>query len=139
MRRQRGYRRGFVQQMVEHGVLLFPLENGSAPMYKPPLFHWTATALDRIARVNRVTAFNLRLPSALYAIAGVVLTIIFAWAPLGESGAIAGRADSGRLIPVRERRTSRAGRYDADFFRDARDDELSLDFTDRVRSFDCWR
>ena len=78
----------FVQQMVEHGVLLFPLENGSAPMYKPPLFHWTATALDRIARVNRVTAFNLRLPSALYAIAGVVLTIMFAWAPLGAGGAI---------------------------------------------------
>jgi 4-amino-4-deoxy-L-arabinose transferase-like glycosyltransferase len=78
----------FVQQMVEHGVLLFPLENGSAPMYKPPLFHWTATALDRIARVNRVTAFNLRLPSAFYAVAGVVLTILFAWTPLGEGGAI---------------------------------------------------
>ncbi len=78
----------FVQQMVEHGVLLFPLENGSAPMYKPPLFHWTAAALDRIGRVRKVTAFNLRLPSALYAIAGVVLTIAFAWAPLGEGGAI---------------------------------------------------
>lgn len=78
----------FVQQMVEHGVLLFPLENGSAPMYKPPLFHWTAAALDRVGRVNRVTAFNLRLPSALYAIAGVALTIALAWAPLGESGAL---------------------------------------------------
>jgi 4-amino-4-deoxy-L-arabinose transferase-like glycosyltransferase len=78
----------FVQQMVEHGVLLFPLENGSAPMYKPPLFHWTAAALDRIGGVRKVTAFNLRLPSALYAIAGVALTIAFAWAPLGESGAI---------------------------------------------------
>ncbi len=78
----------FVQQMVEHGVLLFPLENGSAPMYKPPLFHWTAAALDRIGGVRKVTAFNLRLPSALYAIAGVVLTIAFAWAALGEGGAI---------------------------------------------------
>jgi len=78
----------FVQQMVEHGVMLFPLENGSAPMYKPPLFHWTGAALDRIGRVNKVTAFNLRLPSALYAIAGVALTIAFAWAPLGEGGAI---------------------------------------------------
>jgi len=78
----------FVQQMVEHGVLLFPLENGSAPMYKPPLFHWTAAALDRIGGVRKVTAFNLRLPSALYAIAGVALTIAFAWAPLGEGGAI---------------------------------------------------
>ncbi len=78
----------FVQQMVEHGVLLFPLENGSAPMYKPPLFHWTAAALDRIGGVRKVTAFNLRLPSALYAIAGVVLTIAFASAPLGEGGAV---------------------------------------------------
>jgi 4-amino-4-deoxy-L-arabinose transferase-like glycosyltransferase len=78
----------FVQQMVEHGELLFPLENGSAPMYKPPLFHWTAAALDRVGRVSKVTAFNLRLPSALYAIAGVALTIAFAWAPLGEGGAI---------------------------------------------------
>jgi 4-amino-4-deoxy-L-arabinose transferase-like glycosyltransferase len=78
----------FVQQMVEHGVLLFPLENGSAPMYKPPLFHWTAAALDRIGRVRKVNAFNLRLPSALYAIAGVALAIAFAWAPLGEGGAI---------------------------------------------------
>ena len=78
----------FVQQMVEHGVLLFPLENGSAPMYKPPLFHWTATALDRIGAVRRVDAFNLRLPSALYAIAGVALTIAFAWTPLGARGAL---------------------------------------------------
>ena len=78
----------FVQQMVEHGVLLFPVENGSAPMYKPPLFHWTATALDRIGRVAKVTAFNLRLPSALYAIAGVVLTIAFAWRSLGAPSAL---------------------------------------------------
>ncbi|HZO80672.1 MAG TPA: hypothetical protein VFB33_03175 [Candidatus Binataceae bacterium] len=77
----------FVQQMVEHGVLLFPLENGNSPMYKPPLFHWTASALDRLAGAPKVTAFNLRLPSALYAIAGVALTIVFAWSPLGEGGA----------------------------------------------------
>jgi 4-amino-4-deoxy-L-arabinose transferase-like glycosyltransferase len=98
----------FVQQMVEHGVLLFPLENGSAPMYKPPLFHWTATALDRIGRVNKVTAFNLRLPSALYAIAGVALTIAFAWVPLGEGGAIlAGLILAGSYQYVSEGRVGR--------------------------------
>jgi 4-amino-4-deoxy-L-arabinose transferase-like glycosyltransferase len=81
----------FVQQMVEHGALLFPLENGRAPMYKPPLFHWTATALDRIGGVRQVTAFNLRLPSALYATAGVVLTMAFATSILGPGGgALAG-------------------------------------------------
>lgn len=98
----------FVQQMVEHGVLLFPLENGSAPMYKPPLFHWTAAALDRIAGAAKVTAFNLRLPSALYAIAGVALTIAFAWAPLGEGGALlAGLILAGSYQYVSEGRVGR--------------------------------
>ena len=78
----------FVQQMVEHGAYLFPLDNARAPLYKPPLFHWTATALDRVAGVTRVTAFNLRLPAALYAIAGVALTIAFAADFLGFNGAI---------------------------------------------------
>src|SRR5579859_5227540 len=73
----------FLQQMVEHDALLFPLENGRSPMYKPPLFHWTAVAIDRLAGITKVTAFNLRLPAALYAIAGVILTIAFAYATLG--------------------------------------------------------
>jgi 4-amino-4-deoxy-L-arabinose transferase-like glycosyltransferase len=78
----------FVQQMVEHGVLLFPIENGNSPMYKPPLFHWTAAALDRLGGVRKVTAFNLRLPSVLYATAGVALTVGFAWRSLGPAGAV---------------------------------------------------
>jgi 4-amino-4-deoxy-L-arabinose transferase-like glycosyltransferase len=78
----------FLQQMVEHNALLFPLENGRAPMYKPPLFHWTAVAIDRLAGIRKVTPFNLRLPTALYAIAGVILTIVFACGFLGPGGAI---------------------------------------------------
>lgn len=78
----------FVQQMVEHGALLFPVENGRSPMYKPPLFHWTATAIDRAAGVRKVTPFNLRLPAALYAIAGVILTMAFGWSFIGEWGAL---------------------------------------------------
>src|SRR5579864_1934564 len=70
----------FVQQMVEHDAVLFPLENGRSPMYKPPLFHWTAVAIDRLAGIRKVTAFNLRMTAALYAIAGLILTIAFAWA-----------------------------------------------------------
>src|SRR5579864_3653274 len=69
----------FVQQMVESGKLLFPLENGRAPMFKPPLFHWTATAIDLASDTKKVTAFNLRLPSVLYAVAGVILTMLFAY------------------------------------------------------------
>jgi 4-amino-4-deoxy-L-arabinose transferase-like glycosyltransferase len=78
----------FLQQMVEHDALLFPLENGRSPMYKPPLFHWTAVAIDRLAGIRKVTAFNLRLPAALYAIAGVILTIAFACTILGPSGGV---------------------------------------------------
>src|SRR5271169_5151875 len=77
-----------VQQMVEHGQLLFPVENGNIPMYKPPLFHWTAVAIDRLAGIRKVTAANLRLPSALYAIAGIILTIAFAATILGPDGAL---------------------------------------------------
>jgi 4-amino-4-deoxy-L-arabinose transferase-like glycosyltransferase len=77
----------FVQQMVEHGNLLFPLENGHSPMYKPPLFHWTATAIDRLANINKVMALNLRLPSAIHALAGVILTIYFSWDFIGGEGA----------------------------------------------------
>src|ERR1700730_9233955 len=80
----------FLQQMVEHDALLFPLENGHSPMYQPPLFHWTAVAIDRLAGITKVTAFNLRLPAALYAIAGVILTIVFAYAFLGPDAALAG-------------------------------------------------
>ena len=78
----------FLQQMVEHDALLFPLENGRSPMYKPQLFHWTAVAIDRLAGLTKVTAFNLRLPAALYAIVGVILTIAFAYAFLGPDAAI---------------------------------------------------
>jgi 4-amino-4-deoxy-L-arabinose transferase-like glycosyltransferase len=78
----------FVQQMVEHDHLLFPVENGKVPMFKPPLFHWTAVAIDRLAGIRKVTAANLRLPSALYAIAGALLTMVFAYEVLGLDAAI---------------------------------------------------
>jgi 4-amino-4-deoxy-L-arabinose transferase-like glycosyltransferase len=78
----------FVQQMVEQGKLLFPLENGRVPMYKPPLFHWTATAIDLASGTTKVTSFNLRLPSALYAVAGVILTMVFAYHLLGFEAAV---------------------------------------------------
>ncbi|MFZ2059828.1 MAG: phospholipid carrier-dependent glycosyltransferase [Candidatus Binatus sp.] len=78
----------FVQQMVEHGHFLFPVENGNVPMYKPPLFHWTAVAIDRVLGISKVTAANLRLPAALYAIAGALLTMICAYEILGLDVAV---------------------------------------------------
>jgi len=81
----------FVQQMVEHGALMFPLANGTDAMYKPPLFHWTSAALAYLFGVHSVTALSLRLPSALYASAGVALTVGFAlsWLDL-RSAVLAG-------------------------------------------------
>lgn len=78
----------YVQRMVEHGELLFPLDNCRIPMYKPPLFHWTSYALDKISGQDVVTAFNVRLPSALYATAGAILTMLFAASLFGTRGAI---------------------------------------------------
>jgi 4-amino-4-deoxy-L-arabinose transferase-like glycosyltransferase len=78
----------FIQKMVEHGEVLFPVVNGGSPMYKPPLFHWTATALDHLLGLVKVTAFNFRLPAALYTTAGVALTLGFAYGILSADGAI---------------------------------------------------
>jgi len=78
----------FVQQMVEHENYLFPLENGRVPMYKPPLFHWTAAALDLATDQKKVTAFNLRLASAFYAVGGVIVTMLFAYSILGLEAAV---------------------------------------------------
>lgn len=78
----------FVQQMVEHDHLLFPLDNCEVPMYKPPLFHWTSGALDYLRGEKGVTSFNLRLPSALYATAGAIVTMIFAFNLLGIRGGL---------------------------------------------------
>jgi len=78
----------FVQQMVEHDQLLFPLDNCKVPMYKPPLFHWTSSALDYLRGETIVTPFNLRLPSALYATAGAILTMAFAFNLLGLRGGL---------------------------------------------------
>ncbi len=78
----------FVQQMVEHGGGLFPLANGRDPMYKPPLFHWTALAIDRGLGIGKVTAFNLRLPAALYGAAGILLIGWFTYTIFGGRAAL---------------------------------------------------
>ncbi|HTW88875.1 MAG TPA: glycosyltransferase family 39 protein [Candidatus Binataceae bacterium] len=78
----------FVQDMVERGHVLFPTGQGGTPMYKPPLFHWTAFAIDRLCGIRRVTAFNLRLASVLYAAATVLLVMAFAMSRFGPGAAL---------------------------------------------------
>jgi 4-amino-4-deoxy-L-arabinose transferase-like glycosyltransferase len=77
-----------VQQMVEQGRLLFPQLNEREPVYKPPLFHWTATALEFLLGMHEVTEFTLRLPSALYALGSVFITMLFVRRRYGLHGAI---------------------------------------------------
>ncbi len=78
----------FVQDMVERGHFLFPVGHGGEPMYKPPLFHWTAFAIDRLFGLRKVTAFNLRLPSTIYAVAGGILVMAFALLRFGPGVAL---------------------------------------------------
>ncbi len=77
----------FVEQIVEHHAGLFPLANGREAMYKPPLFHWTALAIDRLLGIGKVTAFNLRLPAALYGAGGVLLIVVFTYSISGPRAA----------------------------------------------------
>src|SRR5215471_6907618 len=98
----------FVQQMVEHHELLFPLENRRQPMYKPPLFHWTAVALDGLGGIEHVTVRSVRSVSAFYAIAGAVLTMVAAGALLGAEGAVlAGLALAGSYQYISQGRIAR--------------------------------
>ncbi len=81
----------FVQQVVEHGQTWFPLASGSIALTTPPLFHWTALVIDRALGLAHVSAATLRLPSAIYAIATAILTILFSASTIGlEAGVLAG-------------------------------------------------
>jgi 4-amino-4-deoxy-L-arabinose transferase-like glycosyltransferase len=115
----------FIQQMVERGKLLFPSVNGGSPMYKPPLYHWTAAALDRIGGVGKVTPFNFRLPSALYTTAGVALTMGFAYGILSIDGAVI--AGVSLLAAHQYIRLGRFGRVD-----------MSLTFFETLALFAFW-
>ncbi|MGH7864471.1 MAG: ArnT family glycosyltransferase, partial [Candidatus Binataceae bacterium] len=77
-----------VQLMVERGQLLSPLPGVNEPIAKPPLFHWTSTAIHRVLGIVKVTPGSLRLAAALYGIAGVALTMAFAWWALGPRLAV---------------------------------------------------
>ena len=140
LRRQRGYRRASSSSRWSSTACCFSRWRTAARRCTSRRCSiGPRPALTGSARVNRVTAFNLRLPSALYAIAGVVLTIVVRMGAARRGRRDTRRADfAGSYQYVSE---GRVGRVDMTlyFFRDARDDELSLDFTDRVRSFDCWR
>ena len=57
-------------------------------MYKPPLFHWTAAASICAETGSKSLRSTCGSPSAFYAIAGVILTMLFAYSILGLEAAV---------------------------------------------------
>ena len=61
-----------VWEIYNSGEWILPLRNGSLIPSKPPLFHWLGAFLSLVR--GELNEFTIRLPSALLAIAGVLLT-----------------------------------------------------------------
>jgi len=91
----------FVQQMVDAREI--PVPDGERQRADVQA---AAVPLDRhhdrsrAIGARKVTAFNVRLPSVLYAAAGAILTMLFAYEILGLEGAILAGADACRLVSV---------------------------------------
>lgn len=60
-----------VQDIVQRGEWLVPLKRATDIPSKPPLFHWSAALVTKIT--GTMTEATIRLPSALYALGGVLL------------------------------------------------------------------
>ena len=79
----------FVQQMVEHGKSFCSRSKTAASRCTSRRSFTGPPPPSTCARdIKKVTAFNLRLPSALYAVAGVILTMLFAYDLLGLEAAV---------------------------------------------------
>ena len=61
-----------VQAMQSSGNWVLPVVNGAYIPFKPPLFHWLALLAGFL--FGGIDEFTLRLPSALFAAAGVLMT-----------------------------------------------------------------
>jgi 4-amino-4-deoxy-L-arabinose transferase-like glycosyltransferase len=62
------------QEMVEDGHWIYPTANGVPYSIKPPLYNWLGSAISLIG--GEVTEASSRLPSALFAAAGVLMTYL---------------------------------------------------------------
>lgn len=78
-----------VWEMYHSGNWILPNVNGEYIPFKPPLFHWLALVLADL--FGRVDEFTLRLPSAVLAMLGVLMTYAAGCRLWGErAGLIAG-------------------------------------------------
>jgi 4-amino-4-deoxy-L-arabinose transferase-like glycosyltransferase len=62
------------REMVEDGHWIYPTVNGHPYSVKPPFYNWMGSALSLIG--GEVTEASSRLPSALFATAGVLMTYL---------------------------------------------------------------
>jgi 4-amino-4-deoxy-L-arabinose transferase-like glycosyltransferase len=72
------------REMLESGDLITPRLNGARYLDKPPAYFWAVAASLRLFGVNELGA---RLPSALFALAGIALVAWFARRHLGRRAA----------------------------------------------------
>ncbi len=77
-----------VQRMSSHAEWLFPRQNSGQPTFKPPLFHWSAVALQHALGLAETTSRSLRLTSGAFALATACATMLLARALLGGDGAL---------------------------------------------------
>jgi len=76
-----------VQRIAAHDEWLFPRQNSGQPTFKPPLFHWSAVALQRTLGLRETTAGSVRLASAAWALATAIAVTWIAGRALGAGGA----------------------------------------------------
>lgn len=77
-----------VRDMVTRGRLILPLLDGHEPMFKPPLFHWVATAIAHLAGASQPSEWIIRAPSAICALATIALCVAFVAPRLGRASAL---------------------------------------------------
>jgi len=75
-----------VWEIYRSGNWILPAVNGDYIPFKPPLFHWLALLVSYL--FGRIDEFTLRLPSALLATAGVLLTYRVAARLWGQTAGI---------------------------------------------------
>jgi len=97
-----------MQDMLERGNILFPRASGDEPSYKPPLLHWVGTAIAHVLGTSEVTELTVRLPSVLFALAGIGITTAFVHRHMGaHTGVLAGLILAAAMQYVRQGRYGR--------------------------------
>src|SRR5262245_3856478 len=79
-----------VQDIVQRGEWLVPLKRATDIPSKPPLFHWSATAVSLIK--GELNEASIRFPSAVYATLGVLVLYVLGRKLFGANVALLGGA-----------------------------------------------